>query len=70
MKRTLALILLLLVCAMPLAANADCPSRCVEACSAGAAEDYATCLDKCLAGCNPDPVPPVPAPTPVPDSTD
>ncbi|MFH1532287.1 MAG: hypothetical protein ABIK09_16295 [Pseudomonadota bacterium] len=68
MKRIFALVLIVLACSVPLAAQADCPGDCVETCSAGPSEDYATCLDSCLAGCTPDPVPPVPEPTPVPES--
>ena len=65
MKRIVALVLLLLICAVPLTAWADCPSRCVEDCSKGLAEEYVRCLNKCLAGCPADPIPPVPPPTPV-----
>ena len=66
MTRIFGLVLLLSVCAVPLAARADCPGDCVDSCSAGPAEDYVTCLHGCLAGCTPDPVPPVPEPMPIP----
>ena len=65
MRRIFALVLILMVCAIPLAAQADCAGDCVEKCSAGPSENYVICLNACLAGCTPDPVPPVPEPVPL-----
>jgi hypothetical protein len=67
MKEFLVLVVMLVLCAVPLAAQADCPSDCVETCSAGPAEDYVKCLNACVARCTPDPVPAPSPPAPVPE---
>ncbi len=65
-----AFAIVVLTCSLP--ALADCPSDCVESCSAGLAEDYVICLNACIAGCDlpdvPAPPPPTPVPTPATDS--